>query len=365
MIGDLTDILGGIKPIKAMGRQAGFAKLFRRDTKAINDAMREQVFSRHATKALQEPILAICLAIGIFAAMRFWAMPAGEVLVMAVLLVKTVLTIGKAQQELQNVKINESGYLAVADAIATAREEVESSIGQKKPSFETAVEFRDVSFSYGHAPIVSNANFTIRAGAITSLTGSSGAGKTTLADIMLGMHTATGGEIFIDGQPLSDIDIVAWRQLIGYVPQELTLFHESILANITLGQDNFTQADVERALTQAGALDFVTALPEGLETVVGERGARLSGGQRQRIAIARALLHSPRLLVLDESTTALDPETEANIVRNLCALARDTGLTILAISHQPAWNRVSEYIVRLDKGRVTEQAPALPVASHP
>lgn len=364
MIGEMTDILGGIKPIKAMGRQAGFATLFRRDVMAINGAMRDQVFAKNANKALQEPILAIFLAVGIYAAMTFWKMPAGEVLVMAVLLVKTVLTIGRAQQDLQAVRINESGYLAIADAIDAARSEVEGSAGKEKPVFEQAIAFRDVSFSYGTTPIISKANFEVTAGLVTALTGSSGSGKTTTVDIMLGLHRATEGEVFIDGRALSEINIVAWRQMIGYVPQELTLFHESIMANVTLGQPDFTRADVERALTQAGALDFVNALPEGLDTLVGERGARLSGGQRQRIAIARALLHQPRLLILDEATTALDPETEANIVRNLCALSKDTGISILAISHQPAWTRAAERTVRLESGRILSQAPAEPLVSR-
>ena len=364
MIGEMTDVLGGIKPIKAMGRQAGFATLFRRDVMAINGAMRDQVFAKNANKALQEPILAICLAVGIYAAMTLLQMPAGEVLVMAVLLVKTVLTIGRAQQELQNVRINESGYIAIADAIDAARSQVESSVGKQLPVFEQGIEFRDVSFSYGQTPIISEANFRIETGVVTALTGPSGSGKTTTVDILLGLHSATAGEVFIDGKPLSQTDIVAWRQMIGYVPQELTLFHESILANVTLGQPNFTPADVERALTQAGAIDFVTALPEGLDTLVGERGARLSGGQRQRIAIARALLHQPRLLILDEATTALDPETEANIVRNLCALSKETGISILAISHQPAWTRAAEHTVRLEGGHILSQAPAEPLASR-
>ncbi|MFD2264609.1 ABC transporter ATP-binding protein [Lacibacterium aquatile] len=363
MIGEMTDVLGGIKPIKAMGRQAGFATLFRRDVMAINGAMRDQVFSKNANKALQEPILAICLAVGIYGAMTFWKMPAGEVLVMAVLLVKTVLTIGRAQQDLQNVRINESGYVAIADAIETARAEVEGSVGKEKPVFERAIEFRDVSFSYGVTPIISQASFSVPAGMVTALTGSSGSGKTTTVDIMLGLHNASAGEVFIDGRRLSDIDIVAWRQMIGYVPQELTLFHESIFANVTLGQADFSREDVERALTQAGAIDFVKALPEGLDTLVGERGARLSGGQRQRIAIARALLHRPRLLILDESTTALDPETEANIVRNLCALSDETGIAILAISHQPAWTRAASRTIRLEGGHILSQAPAATLGS--
>ncbi|MDE1172927.1 MAG: ABC transporter ATP-binding protein [Parvibaculaceae bacterium] len=360
MISQLTDVLSGIKPMKAMGRQARFSTLFRRDTAKINKAMRRQVFAKQANKALQEPILAVCLAIGIYAALVIWSLPPGEVLVMALLLAKTVLTIGKAQQDLQLVRINESGYLAIVEAIAEARAVRETSTGQTPPRFTQKIEFRAVSFSFGQTPVIDNASFVIPAGKVTALTGVSGSGKTTTVDILLGLHQADKGSVLIDGTPLDEIDLLAWRRTVGYVPQELMLFHESILANITLGQETFSREDVERALAQAGALDFVSQLPEGVETIVGEHGTRLSGGQRQRVAIARALIHRPQLLILDEATTALDPETEANIVHNLCDLTRTTGLTILAISHQPAWANAADHVIHLMDGHVVnEPSPVL------
>jgi ATP-binding cassette subfamily C protein len=199
-------------------------------------------------------------------------------------------------------------------------------------------------------------------GGVTAIIGASGAGKTTLVDLILGLHRPTGGEIRIDGASLAEIDLMRWRGMIGYVPQELILFHDSILANVTLGEPAYTREDVERALRQAGAWEFVAPLGDGMDHVVGERGGALSGGQRQRIALARALVHKPQLLILDEATSALDPVTEAGIVRNVRELADRTGITVLSISHQAAWMSVADKVIRVEGGAVREIAQSLPDA---
>ena len=138
--------------------------------------------------------------------------------------------------------------------------------------------------------------------------------------------------------------------MLGYVPQEILLLHDSVLNNVTLGDPALTEADTEWALRAAGAWDFVAAMPEGLHTSVGERGARVSAGQRQRIMLARALAHQPRLLILDEATGALDPVSEAAICRTLRALRGQ--LTIVAVSHQPALAEFADSVYRLSEGRL-------------
>lgn len=352
MVGGLTDLLVGIKPMKAMGRHTRFQVLFERDAEKIRDAQQRQSFARDANKSLQEPILAICLAVGIYLTVGVWSMPPGQVIVMALLLARTVSTIGKAQQALQTVRLHQSGFNAIMSSIETARAMREPRHAGAAPTLEEGVEFRDVSFGFGEGEVISGASFTAPKGRVTTLTGTSGAGKTTTVDLLLGLHEPTSGEILIDGKPLATLDLQSWRRMTGYVPQELMLFHDTLRTNVTLGQPEFGDADVARALEQAGASGFVAELPEGVETVVGERGTRLSGGQRQRISIARALIHNPRLLILDEATTALDPETEANIVANVVELTRRTGVTVLAISHQPAWAKASDNVVHLASGKI-------------
>jgi ATP-binding cassette subfamily C protein len=189
-----------------------------------------------------------------------------------------------------------------------------------------------------------------------AISGRSGSGKTTLADLIIGLLRPSSGRILVDGVDLAEVDPASWRSRIGYVPQDLLLFHDSIERNVTLGNDRISREKVEWALEAAGAREFVESLPGGVEGVVGERGGMLSGGQRQRIAIARALVEDPKLLVLDEATTALDPETEAAICDILVGLKGH--VTILAISHQPALRSVADVIFEVEHGGVETKKAA-------
>jgi ATP-binding cassette subfamily C protein len=154
----------------------------------------------------------------------------------------------------------------------------------------------------------------------------------------------------IDDLPLAKVDLKKWRKMIGYVPQETLLLHDSVLVNVTLGDPDLSVADAERALRAAEAWEFVAEMGQGIYSTVGERGSMLSGGQRQRIAIARALVHRPKLLILDEPTSALDPESEAAICETLGQL-RGGGITILAISHQPTIMNVADRAYQLQDGK--------------
>jgi ATP-binding cassette subfamily C protein len=180
--------------------------------------------------------------------------------------------------------------------------------------------------------------------------GPSGAGKTTIAYLLTGLLRPQQGQIWIDDMPLDEVDLRQWRRMIGYVPQEIFLLHDTVLRNVTLGDPGLKEADAEAALRAAGAWEFVQALPSGIHNSVGERGTSLSGGQRQRIAIARALAHRPRLLILDEVTSALDPESQAAICRTLRDLRGQ--LTILAISHQPAVVDAADRVYQIQNGAV-------------
>jgi len=174
-------------------------------------------------------------------------------------------------------------------------------------------------------------------------------GKSTLLDLLCGLAEPKSGEILIDGAALHNIDLRQWRHLIGYVSQDTVLLDDTILNNVLVGAPTLGSADAERALQQAGAWDFVSVFPEGLQTIVGERGGMLSGGQRQRIAIARALAHQPLLLLLDEPTSALDPESEKTICETLQKLAQD--YTIIAVSHQPAVINAADRVFILSNGQ--------------
>jgi ATP-binding cassette, subfamily C, bacterial len=348
----LIDALYGIKPIKAMGREAHLQPLLEMETRELNEAQRRQVLAKGVLSSFQEPLLVAFLAFGLFAVMAWGSVSFGALLVMAFLFHRLVGRIQALQTHYQSLVNSESAFWSLMNGVRDAEAQEEQSLGRgHPPALQHAIEFRDVRFAYGDTQVLRGVSFTIRAGEFTAVTGSSGAGKTTIADLILGLYMPSAGEVLIDGVPLSDIDLREWRGMIGYVPQEMLLFHESILRNVTLGDSAIPEADVIDALKAAGAWDFVSPLERGIHTVVGEHGAKLSGGQRQRIAIARALVGKPRLLLLDEVTTALDPVTEASICATLRELAGD--VTILSISHQPAMQRVADAVIRLDAGKAT------------
>jgi ATP-binding cassette subfamily C protein len=341
----LTDTLQSIKPLKAMARENMAYLVLQKETRRLNKALRKQVFSKEALRALQEPLLTIFIAFGLYVAMIWLQVPLATVIIMLVMLVKILKALQKAQGEYQAMVIAESAYWSLCKKIKETEKEQETFIGTRKPSFSDSIRLQGVSFSYDQSPFLKNISLTFPKGSFSAIIGPSGAGKTTIVDLITGMLSPQEGQVWIDETKLTDIDMVAWRRMIGYVPQETLLLHDTVLVNVTLGDTKFTESDVESALRDAGAWDFVAEMADGINTVVGERGSRLSGGQRQRITIARALVHKPELLILDEATSALDPASEAAICLTLSQLS--SKLTILAISHQTALLDAADRAYRL------------------
>ena len=356
--------LDGMKPLKAMGRQESMRPLFEGDIRGLNRAQRTLVVSQETLKESYELIRAFAVAGCLYLFVAVWGQPVDGLLVLAVLFVRTMQKVSKAHEDYQVAAANQPAFAFLESTIAAADGAEEPGLGNRAPRLASAISLRDVSFSYGRESVLENVSMTLSAGAFIAVVGSSGAGKTTVADLIIGLLRPQRGEVWIDDVPLGEIDATAWRRMIGYVPQETYLFHDTVMANVTLGEPGISSDDVETALRRAEAWDFVAALPDGMDTVVGERGARLSGGQRQRIAIARALVRDPALLILDEATTALDPETEAGIV---ATVKRLTGkLTVLSISHQPAMQEAATVVYQLDNGtaaRLGNGSPARAPAS--
>ena len=216
------------------------------------------------------------------------------------------------------------------------------------------VELLGVDFSYVQdIPILNQIDLTFRKGETTALVGSSGAGKSTIVDLMLRLIEPTGGQILIDGVDLSKFEIESLRKQMAIVSQDTFIFNASVKDNISYGLENVDNKAVLEAARQANALDFILEMPEGLETELGDRGVRLSGGQRQRISIARALIRDPEILVLDEATSALDSVTEQLIQESLEELVK--GRTVIMIAHRLSTIFRADKIVVLDSGRVVEQ----------
>jgi ATP-binding cassette subfamily C protein len=344
----LTDTLQSIKPLKAMARENMADLVLQTETKRLNKALQKLVYSKEALKALQEPLITIFFASGLYVALVWWNMELETVLIMVFMLVKILKTLQKAQKEYQTMVIAESAYWSLWSKIKETEDQKEDSIGRCSPSFNDSIRLEGVSFSYDQQPVLKNASLKFPKGSFSAIIGPSGAGKTTIVDLITGLLLPQEGQVWIDDVELNELDVKAWRRMIGYVPQETLLLHDTVLVNVTLGDTKFTERDAEFALRDAGVWDFVSEMPDGIHTIVGERGSRLSGGQRQRITIARALVHKPQLLILDEATSALDPASEADICQTLRQLGAK--FTILAISHQTALLDTADRAYRLEDG---------------
>jgi ATP-binding cassette, subfamily B, bacterial MsbA len=222
------------------------------------------------------------------------------------------------------------------------------------PSLAGQIVFDHVSFGYTPDILVlSDLSLTLPAGKTVALVGPSGAGKTTITGLIPRLYEPDSGHIFIDGYDLCDVNIRSLREQIALVPQEPTLFGGTIRENIAYGRLDATQAEVEAAAVAANAAEFIAHLPQGYETLVGERGVKLSAGQRQRIAIARAVLRDPRILILDEATASLDNESEALVQDALHRLTRQR--TTLVIAHRLTTVEDADQILVLDQHHIIEQ----------
>lgn len=344
----LTDTLQSVKPLKAMAREKLAGAILNTETSKLNRTLQKQVFSQAALGAIQTPLFAIVIAVGIYMALERWGMQFAAVMVLVVLLSRVLSQLGKVQKTYQKMVMHESAFWSIKNIIRKADEARELSAGTRHVSLVSGIRFEHVTFGYSDKPVLKDASMQIPAKSLTTIIGPSGTGKTTFIDLIIGLYQPDSGTIYLDDTPLTEVSLDQWRRKLGYVPQEQILLHDSIMTNVTFGDPELNRADAEAALRAAGAWDFVSAMPEGIDSSVGERGAKLSGGQRQRIMIARALAHKPEVLILDEPTSALDPASE----RLICDTLRDLGsnYTILAISHQSALAEVADQTYQLESG---------------
>ena len=350
LLGELTDILQAVKPLKAMGRENLLGPLLEVETRRLNRALELEVLSHAAMRALQEPMIVLVLAAGVYAALTVLVMPLSTVLILVLLCTRILDCLSRVQRDLQDLVACESAFDSLREMTQRAEAAAEIRHWGAAPSLHREARLDAVHFAYEGKPVLQDATLRVPAGRLTVVTGPSGAGKTTIADLIVGLIRAQAGSVLIDDVPIEAVDLGRWRAMIGYVPQDALLMHDSIAVNVTLGDPEIPAADVVAALRAAGAQEFVSALPNGIDTVVGERGLRLSGGQRQRIALARALVRKPALLILDEATTALDPDTEAGICETFRQLRG--AVTILAICHQSSLIEIADSVYRVDDGAI-------------
>jgi ATP-binding cassette subfamily C protein len=359
MFAVVTDHLSGMKVAKSYGLEKRYAQHFRAATAQLVDQFIKFARLSAATHMFYEIGAAVALCVFFFGAVEVIHLPAAYVLLMAFLFVRLLPQLSQAQQcyqRIYNMLPSYEAVLAMQGRLVKGQEPRGAPAGQPL-SLEQGIELRGVSFSYDQTShdAVRQVDLMIPARQVTAITGPSGAGKSTLADLIMGLLAPSQGQMLIDGVPLAGPRLHDWRRAVGYVPQETFLFHDTVRANLQWARADAGEEELWRVLQMAAAAEFVSRLPQGLDTVVGDRGVRLSGGERQRLALARALLRWPALLLLDEATSNLDMDNERQIQEAVRRLPGD--LTVVVIAHRLSTVRLAQQIVVLDQGRVATVGP--------
>ncbi len=255
-----------------------------------------------------------------------------------------------------NTLANNSGRIdRLSEILTTEDKEWERFGGKVFEGLTKQIQYENVTLRYfsDQAPALRNLNFVMQKGSVTALVGGSGAGKSSIADLLTGLYDPTEGKITVDGIELRDYSLESWRKLMGVVSQDTFIFNQPIIENIRYGKPEATENEVIEAAKDAQAHEFIMALPQGYQTVVGERGYRLSGGQRQRIALARAILKQPEVLILDEATSALDSQSERLVQQALAMFQRDR--TVLVVAHRLSTITGADQILVLEQGEIMER----------
>ena len=330
----------------------------------------ESVKASASASAIQVGLTAALLAVVVGVAVGQFRQPLADLLVLAFIFTRMLGQTALAQQNIHTLVQTLPAFgelLRVIGGCEQAAERGHESRSSRPPrgshriALTERLAFDDVSFSYqrpGQPPVtvLRGVSVALPARVTTALVGPSGAGKTTLADLAVGLLAPTAGRVLIDGMPLAGRRMSGWRDSVALVPQDPFLFHDTVRANLLWALPSANEAEMWRALAMASAEDFVRRLPCGLDTPVGDRGARLSGGERQRVALARALLRQPEFLVLDEATNSLDTGNEAVILDALAALRGH--MTLLIISHQASVLRCADHVIPLEQGTVAGHVSA-------
>jgi len=257
--------------------------------------------------------------------------------------------------KLGNTFIVTQGLLASSERIfelLSLRPEIVDGPG-KISRFNDSIQLQGISFSYGSGKVLKNINLDIKKGEIVALVGPSGAGKSTLSDLILRFYDPTEGAIVIDSRDLRSLQQRDYRRLFGVVPQEPLLFNASVSENIAYGSDGVTRENILHAAKIANATEFIDELPQGYDTLVGDRGIRLSGGQRQRVAIARAVVHEPHIILLDEATSSLDSQSERLVQHAIDRVIENA--TGIVIAHRLSTVMNADKIVVMNRGVILDQ----------
>jgi ATP-binding cassette, subfamily B, bacterial MsbA len=360
--GEMTSIVqeavSGIRLVKASGAEPNetvrFTDASGRYAKAMTRVAALGALSQPLTEVASTGIAVLVLWVGARQVLVDGTLN-GEDLITFLLIVLRML---QPLKQLSQVPATAQSSLASAERLFEVLDETTELAADRGTRDVTEVRegirFDNVSFAYGDEVVLSDLTFDAPRGAVVALVGASGAGKSTLVDLVPRFNAPTSGRILVDGVDLQEVRLASLRRLTGIVSQDTVLFNDTVRSNIAFGAPGvYTQEQVEAAARAANAHQFIAELPQGYDTVLGERGTRLSGGQRQRIAIARALLSDPPILILDEATSALDTESERLVQEAIDRLL--AGRTVFVIAHRLSTVEHAQQILVLDRGRIIER----------
>lgn len=359
---DVTEHLNGIKEIKSYGMEPLQIRSFSKLRKKIEQNFIRFTVLQSQTDWYYKVSAAVFISSFCYSAISIFQLPPQEFIVIVVIFARLWPRFSSFQVSLQYVVMMLSAFNAVMElehSCLAEQEQLSARVSAARFELKHGIELREVSFRYDDtraAYAVDGVSMELAAGTTSAFVGVSGSGKSTVVDLLLGLLTPEHGDIFIDNQPLAD-NLQVWRHSLGYVPQDSFLWNASIRDNLKWACPEISEAAMWDALELAAVEGFVRNLPEGLDTVVGDRGVRLSGGERQRIVLARALLRKPTVLILDEATSSLDTENESRIQQAIEALHGK--LTIVIIAHRLSTIRQADQIYVLEQGRVVEQGDYL------
>lgn len=363
--GEIINQLNSVKEMRTYGVEEDHAERYSTLGRSFFDAQVKYSYLKTLPNAVYSVSAAVLVSVVFLLSVIVLEIGTARLMVMVLIFSKLWPLFSSWQGMIMNIQTCVPALEKLNDTISDLRASASEQWSSEEIGFDRKVEFENVAFRYagGEGTVLENITFSLEHGRITALVGRSGAGKSTIADLLMGFLHPESGQICVDGVALTSENIRAWRKYIGYIPQNPLIINASVRENLGRFHPDATEAEMIDALKSAVAWDFVQDLPEGLDTVLGDRGVRLSGGERQRIVLARVLLGNPKVIILDEATSALDYESE-NAVRDVLRTMRSDA-AILVIAHRLATVLIADEAIVLEQGRITESGTVSELIRNP
>jgi ATP-binding cassette, subfamily C, bacterial len=363
---EISEFLGGLKVTKSYAAEDRYVTIFARAIDDVKGNLLSYTKSHLNARLFQDVAGAFAVAFFLWVSTGLLGLPVAEVLVLALIFYRLLPLVQGLHQSAQRILHTSAAVQTLLDLLERCEAAEERPHAQATPmsGLRVAIRIENVSFRHDcNGPqTLSNVNLNLQANSLTVLSGSSGSGKSTLLDLLAGLLRPDQGKIFVDDRELTGMLVPAWRRSVSYVTQAPFLFHDTIRANLLVASPTASENDVCEALHSSGAAMFVKSLPEGLDTIVGDRGSRFSGGEQQRLALARALLRRPALLILDEPTSSLDEQSEQLVLAEIEALRGS--MTMIMVTHRPERARSADQILRLEGGQLREPFSGQGIDQH-